>query len=116
MTQRACLPACPPALPRLQLLEWWYSSAEQRLGDQKALPPPPPPPALPPAAGGLELPADVSLCPLCCRRRTNPALLATSGYVFCYPCIHREVTEQGRCPVTHAPARLEHVRRLYQGT
>lgn len=106
------------ASPSSQLLEWWYSSAEQRLGEQKALPPPPPPPPLPPvppSAGGLALPADAALCPLCCRRRTNPTLVATSGYVFCYPCIHREVAEQGRCPVTHTPARLEHLRRLYQG-
>ncbi|EFN57496.1 hypothetical protein CHLNCDRAFT_48657 [Chlorella variabilis] len=100
-----------------KLLEWWYTSAEQRLGDPKALPPPPPPPALPAvgvAAGGVALPDDVALCPLCGRRRTNPAMLATSGYVFCYPCIHREVEERGRCPVTHAPAGLDHVRRLYQ--
>ena len=104
--------------PHLQLLEWWYGSAEQKLGEQKALPPPPPPPPLPlvpPAAGGLALPADPALCPLCRRRRTNPALVATSGHVFCYPCIHREVSERGRCPVTHAPARLDHVWRLYQG-
>lgn len=122
-------PLCHLPLPRLshlltsprpappQLLEWWYTSAEQRLGDPKALPPPPPPPALPAvgvAAGGVALPDDVALCPLCGRRRTNPAMLATSGYVFCYPCIHREVEERGRCPVTHAPAGLDHVRRLYQ--
>jgi peroxin-12 len=67
------------------------------------------------SAGGVALPDDVALCPLCHRRRTNPTLLATSGYVFCYPCIHREVGLRGRCPVTHAPARIEHVRRLYQG-
>ena len=109
------MPEHPLSLPA-QLLEWWYGSAEQRLGEKKALPPPPPPPALPlvpPEAGGLALPADPALCPLCRRRRTNPALVATSGYAFCYPCIHGEVAARGRCPVTHAPARLEHVRRLY---
>ena len=109
------MPEHPLSLPA-QLLEWWYGSAEQRLGEKRALPPPPPPPALPPVppeAGGLALPADPALCPLCRRRRTNPALVATSGYAFCYPCIHGEVAARGRCPVTHAPARLEHVRRLY---
>ena len=99
----------------MQLLEWWYGSAEAKLGGSKALPPPPPPPPLPRAPGGAALPDDVTLCPLCRRPRTNPALLATSGYVFCYPCIHREVEDSGRCPVTHAPARLDHVRRLYRG-
>ena len=41
-------------------------------------------------------------------------MVATSGYVFCYPCAHRWVAERGCCPVTLAAANLDHVRRLYQ--
>lgn len=109
-------PPTPPWLPAcLQLLEWWYTSAEQRLGGSKALPPPPPPPAPRPAPDGVPLPSDVALCPLCCCPRTNPAMLAVSGYVFCYPCAHHHVLEHGRCPVTGAACGVAHIRRLYQG-
>ena len=106
--------AAPRPAP-LQLLEWWYTSAERRLGEQKALPPPRPPPAPRPAPGGVGLPPDPTLCPLCLRRRTNPALVATSGYVYCYPCAYRSVEAHGCCPVTRIPARVDHIRRLYQG-
>ncbi len=108
-TMQLCLPRLP------QLLEWWYTSAEQRLGGSKALPPPPPPPAPLPAPGGVPLPADITRCPLCRHPRTNPAMVAVSGYVFCYPCAHRFVAEQGCCPVTRLPCSVEHIRRLYQG-
>jgi hypothetical protein len=49
----------------LQLLEWWYTSAEEKLAaEQKLAPPPPPPPPLP-SPSGVPLPADPALCPLC---------------------------------------------------
>jgi peroxin-12 len=116
---RAPRPHCralprPPARP--QLLEWWYTSAEHKMGGQRAPPPPPPPPAPRPAAGGVPLPADPALCALCARPRTNPALVATSGYAFCYPCAYRFVEAHGCCPVTRVAAGVGHVRRLYQGT
>ncbi|GAB4816887.1 hypothetical protein N2152v2_003933 [Parachlorella kessleri] len=98
-----------------KLLEWWYTSAEQRLGGSKALPPPPPPPAPRPSPQGVPLPPDVSLCPLCRRSRTNPAMVAVSGYVFCYTCVHPFVSQEGCCPVTRVPCGVEHIRRLYQG-
>lgn len=49
----------------LQLLEWWYTSAEEKLAaEQKLEPPPPPPPPLP-SPEGIPLPSDPAICPLC---------------------------------------------------
>lgn len=98
-----------------KLLEWWYTSAEQRLGENKALPPPPPPPVVKPdSKSGIPLPRDIRKCPLCTRERTNPAMIASSGYVFCYPCVFKWVEAQGCCPVTRVPADIENIRRLYK--
>jgi peroxin-12 len=94
-------------------LEWWYTSAEDKLASNKALPPPPPPRAPMPAPGGVGLPPSREHCPLCKQKRVNPAVLAVSGYVYCYPCVFNHVMEQGCCPVTRFPATLEHVRKLY---
>lgn len=49
----------------LQLLEWWYTSAEDKLAAEKKLAPPPPPPPPMPAPGGMALPSVPSLCPIC---------------------------------------------------
>jgi peroxin-12 len=62
----------------------------------------------------MRLPDDPACCPLCTRPRTNPAALAVSGYVFCYSCIFGWVSQRHCCPVTHAPATLDHVRRLFE--
>ncbi len=75
--------------------------------------PPPPPPAPRPSPQGVRLPENPALCSLCRHTRTNPAMIATSGYVFCYPCAFRFVEAQRCCPVTRIPARVEHIRRLY---
>eukprot|EP00798_Chlamydomonas_sp_ICE-L_P022822 gene22822-29993_t len=56
-------------------LEWWYTSAEERLAMSKALPPPPPPPVLQPSPSGLALPSDPALCPFIadtCQPGANP--------------------------------------------
>lgn len=51
----------------------------------------------------------------CCRqRRVNPAMLAVSGYAFCYPCLFNHVSEAHCCPVTRIPATLDHIRKLYE--
>jgi peroxin-12 len=98
-----------------KLLEWWYTSAEQKLGGQEAPPPPPPPPAPKPSPQGVRLPNDPGICPLCRAKRVNPAMIATSGYVFCYPCAFKFVESEGFCPVTKIPARVSQIRRLYLG-
>lgn len=97
-----------------KLLEWWYTSAEHRFGQGKPLPPPPPPPEPLPAVDGIQVLDDVKRCPLCSRIRINPALIATSGHVFCYRCAYKWVEARGCCPVTNIPASLEHIRRLYR--
>lgn len=48
-----------------KVLEWWYTSAEDRLASGSALPPPPAPPAPTPHPNGVKLAADVKICPLC---------------------------------------------------
>lgn len=108
------IPSHHPSIP-VQLLEWWYSAGERALGERKALEPPPPPPPLAPAPDGLALPEDTSLCPICSSKRVNPTLVATSGYAYCYVCIHKHVTERGCCPVTLEPAKLSDLWRLYPG-
>ncbi|KAG2500216.1 hypothetical protein HYH03_001794 [Edaphochlamys debaryana] len=97
-------------------LEWWYTTAEASLARGKALPvpPPPPPPRPAPPPLGVGLPADPSDCPVCRKRTVNPAAIATSGYVACYPCAFAYVMEHGACPVSGLPAGLDHVRRLYE--
>lgn len=97
-----------------KLLEWWYTSAEEKLGAQQALPPPPPPPSLKPSPDGLQLLEDTTHCPICRKRRTNPAMVSVSGYVFCYPCIFSSIDQHGCCPVTKMPATVDQIRRLYQ--
>ncbi|GAQ88910.1 peroxin 12 [Klebsormidium nitens] len=96
-----------------KMLEWWYTSAEQRVNTPTILPPPPAPPAPKAAEGGISLPRDKHLCPLCQRPRTNPAMAAFSGFVFCYPCIFQYVNQYERCPVTLMPMEVDNIRRLY---
>lgn len=51
---------------------------------------------------------------MCRQHRVNPATLAVSGYVYCYPCLFKHVTAAHCCPVTRAPATLDHIRKLYE--
>eukprot|EP00877_Chromochloris_zofingiensis_P013434 jgi/Chrzof1/8344/Cz03g06270.t1 len=48
-----------------KILEWWYTSAEERLSANQLLPPPPPPKAPLPHPDGVPLPDDPAACPLC---------------------------------------------------
>ncbi|KAJ2158789.1 ubiquitin-protein ligase peroxin 12 [Coemansia sp. RSA 552] len=93
-----------------RFLEWWHRSDFHKRVQQTPIPPPPLP--LKPHADGVAVPEDQSLCPLCTQPRTNPAM-APTGYVFCYPCIHRHVCEAGTCPVTLAKVRPDEIRKLY---
>ncbi|KAI8325012.1 hypothetical protein GQ54DRAFT_37213 [Martensiomyces pterosporus] len=93
-----------------RFLEWWYRSDFHKKVQQAPVPPPPMP--LKPHVDGISVPEDQNICPICERPRTNPAM-APSGYVFCYPCIYRHVSETGRCPVTLARARTDGIRKIY---
>ncbi|CAG9465939.1 unnamed protein product [Pedinophyceae sp. YPF-701] len=107
-------------------IEWWYVTGEEHVGAAPPAAPPPPPPAPSPAppppagsekAGGakrhVSIPADPRTCPLCCQTRSNPAVCARSGYLFCYTCLMAWTREHRCCPITHTPAGEEHVRRLF---
>lgn len=96
-----------------KMMEWWYQSAEERMTAPTVYPAPPPPPPPKVAEKGIPLPKDRRICPLCLKMRTNPALVASSGFVFCYPCIFPYVSHYNRCPVTLIPATAEQIRRLY---
>eukprot|EP00741_Cyanophora_paradoxa_P007550 tig00001154_g7302.t1 len=92
-----------------KFLEWYYSVEPQGAGGLPAVPPPGPPRR---ALGGIPVPRDKRVCPLCRRPRTNAAV-APSGIAFCYPCLFAYVREHRRCPVTFLPASLDQLRRIY---
>jgi hypothetical protein len=125
-----------------KLMEWWYDSEEQRQQrsspGQLVVPPPPLPHKVRifvpgmlyimfldltfsklfssqpcPELTGIQLPSDLNVCALCVKPRTNPAV-ASSGYVFCYPCINRYVSEHARCPITALPTTCESIRRVFE--
>lgn len=86
-------------------------SLSQRLAAPVPLPPRPQPIKV--GRGCVIPPIDVSLCPLCSKKRTNPCA-STGGYVFCYLCILPHVREQGKCPVTALPCRELDIVRLFE--
>ncbi|KAL3838115.1 hypothetical protein ACJIZ3_022706 [Penstemon smallii] len=96
-----------------KMMEWWYQSAEERMSAPTVYPPPPPPPPPKVAKEGIPLPQDRTLCPLCSQKRANPSVLAISGFVFCYTCVFKYVSQYKRCPVTLTPATVDQIRRLF---
>lgn len=84
-----------------KVVEWWYTSAEERMqGSMGPFPVPPPPPAVPPRGGMYSLPKNDSICAICREKRVNPTMVPQSGYVFCYTCVFRHVEKHNTCPVT----------------
>ncbi|XP_047316238.1 peroxisome biogenesis protein 12 [Impatiens glandulifera] len=96
-----------------KMMEWWYQSAEERMSAPTVYPPPPPPPPPKVAKEGIPLPRDRTICALCSQKRANPSVLAASGFVFCYACIFKYVSQYKRCPVTLMAANVDEVRRLF---
>ncbi|XVF06426.1 hypothetical protein REPUB_Repub06bG0047200 [Reevesia pubescens] len=96
-----------------KMMEWWYQSAEERMSAPTVYPPPPPPPPPKVAKDGIPLPPDRTICPLCSQKRANPSVVTVSGFVFCYACIHKYVSQYKRCPVTLMPADIDQIRRLF---
>lgn len=96
--------------------EWMYSdegvAAKMRMTGTDA---PVPPPPLPPQFSGSAVAAaalDPTLCPLCKKRRVNPAM-AVSGYVFCYTCLFRYVEQHASCPVTQMRCDTHSIVKIY---
>ena len=50
---------------------------------------------------------------MCGGKRVAPAMLAVSGYVFCYKCVFTAVSQSGYCPVTRIRASPDDIRRLF---
>ncbi|KAF6156255.1 hypothetical protein GIB67_030258 [Kingdonia uniflora] len=107
---------------KLMMMEWWYQSAEERMSAPTVYPPPPPPPPPKVAEEGIPLSPDRTICPLCSQKRANPSVVAVSGFVFCYTCVFRYISQvrklpysEGykRCPVTLIPATVDQIRRLF---
>ncbi|GAU12086.1 hypothetical protein TSUD_00520 [Trifolium subterraneum] len=96
-----------------KMMEWWYQSAEERMSAPTVYPPPPPPPPPKVAKEGVQLPPDRTICPLCLQKRVNPSVITVSGFVFCYACIFKFVTQYKRCPATMMPATVDQIRRLF---
>ncbi|XP_043720628.1 peroxisome biogenesis protein 12 [Telopea speciosissima] len=96
-----------------KMMEWWYQSAEERMSAPTVYPPPPPPPPPKVAKEGIPLPPDRTICPLCSQKRANPSVISVSGFVFCYACIFKYVSQYKRCPVTLMPATVDQIRRLF---
>ncbi|KAJ4720870.1 Peroxisome biogenesis protein 12 [Melia azedarach] len=96
-----------------KMMEWWYQSAEERMSAPTVYPPPPPPPPPKVAKDGIPLPPDRTICPLCSQKRANPSVVTISGFVFCYACIFKYISQYKRCPVTLMPANVEQIRRLF---
>lgn len=94
------------------------------------------------AKEGIPLPPDRTICPLCTQKRANPSVVTVSGFVFCYACIFKYVSQvrplfdrsvqmnrfilhiitslflmllqqYNRCPVTLMPATVDQLRRLF---
>jgi len=99
----------PTAIFFFKFLEWW--SHEPRFQQTNEVSPPPPEPPKR-ALGGLPIPSDKTLCAICMKPRTNPAM-ATSGFVYCYPCLFKKVEEHKRCPITFIPMETDQIRKLY---
>ncbi|GAB2277645.1 ubiquitin-protein ligase peroxin 12 [Dionaea muscipula] len=96
-----------------KMMEWWYQSAEERMSAPTVYPPPPPPPPPKVAKEGIPLPPDRTICPLCSQKRVNASVLTVSGFVFCYTCIFKYVTQYKQCPITLIPSEVDNIRRLF---
>lgn len=111
-TVDAARPSLVVGVLGFKALEWWFSAGEAALTPSHRWPVPPPPPALQPLPGGVPLPSEPGVCPLCAKPRTNPAV-APSGIAYCYPCLRSALQRQLRCPVTGVPMAETQLRRLY---
>ena len=75
--------------------------------------PPPPPRTTPHPRARVRVPHDRRTCPLCRKRCVSPAVVRSSGWVFCHTCAVDEIRRRGKCPVTLAPATDDDVVRLF---
>ena len=80
-----------------QLTQWYYSHERVLNQSNKAAAAGTPPSNLTLS----RLPADYSICPICFKTRTNPAVLISTGHVYCFACIWKSLTDKGSvCPIS----------------
>lgn len=96
--------ALPGSIFLFKLLEWWYSSASLRpsarmSSSAEVLPPVKPPPTRSKALSNVQIPK-TGQCPVCKGDLVNATALVTSGWVCCYKCAWKYVSEHRSCPVT----------------
>lgn len=105
--------ALPAAVFCFRFSEWWQSDEAEALRGSSTKEPitPPPPKPLPPLDPNL--PEDPNVCPVCRKQRTNPAV-SPSGYCCCYPCLFKHVRDEGVCPVTGIPCKVDRIVKLYE--
>mmetsp|Transcript_9885 Transcript_9885/g.14572 ORF Transcript_9885/g.14572 Transcript_9885/m.14572 type:complete len:339 (+) Transcript_9885:14-1030(+) len=94
------------------LFEWWYSTEHLRVA-RKTIMVPKSAPSRPTTLKSSRLPSNLKLCPICKQERTNPTLLSSSGYVFCFKCITHYVKTHSKCPLTDRYSHIDHLRRIF---
>eukprot|EP00042_Codosiga_hollandica_P029054 m.157540 g.157540 ORF g.157540 m.157540 type:complete len:353 (+) comp52960_c0_seq4:21-1079(+) len=103
--------AFPMVLFVLSFLEWWSANSDKFRPNVYV---PPPPTYAPRASGGVAIPQQNGICPLCSRPCVAPAVISSSGYSYCYACAHAHIKAHGCCPITLTPCSLSQLVRLYQ--
>ncbi|CAH0548690.1 unnamed protein product [Brassicogethes aeneus] len=89
----------------LQFLQTWNSEkSNYKMTDLPVVPPPPP---------DCKSKQYKGKCPLCLKQWLIPTVLPVSGYIFCFRCILRYLSENQKCPITNLPAKPLDIVRLY---
>lgn len=91
----------------IQFLDYWYSR-DDVVPEFAPMPTPPPPPNPP-----ITFEGSLDSCPICGMKRRNECALSTTGFVFCYGCLHEHLIRHGTCPVTGFPSSEENIIRLF---
>ena len=123
-TTLLCVAGSAMALSWLtQLRSWYMERYHERVqpeqgsslwigGTAAPVIPPPPPLQLGDSSGNHS-----GGCPLCGKTsRILPTACASSGYVYCLPCIRPFVQEHGTCPVSGKPVAMVQLVRLFEPT
>ncbi|EFC47216.1 predicted protein [Naegleria gruberi] len=96
-----------------KFFEWYFNNESSLLTKGNIIiPPPPSQPERTP--GGLEIPTNPRLCPLCKKERRNATLLTVSGFVFCYKCIQNHLISHSTCPITLSPCNKSHLVKIFE--
>lgn len=73
----------------------------------------PAPPVIEQVDGGIQLPEQSDICPLCRKLIADECCLKT-GYRFCYSCISKYLDEYKKCPLTNTACNRSHIIKIYR--